>query len=245
MGRGGLRLAWDTETKPHMPRAHPTSRQPCSGAHLPAPAMCPPPRAKTALALRVWRPLHNANWGAFFPPELWRPRPCDCAPHGHANSGRGDWGRGRGRSGRLLLPRPHQPPLGTRSPTSVLFLARRGSSAGGGLREEPEVSELAGETTQEQPRWGGGPWVESWVGSPRDPPHRPGLQAQGDGKMAFLLPSYQRPPDQTGVSGALAMEMGVQDGTESSFWGRLGGRAPGAPLLGCWFGFALKPRLLR
>lgn len=158
----------------------------------------------------------------------------------------GETGEGEGEGpGGCSCPGLTSPPLGTRSPTSVLFLARRGSSAGGGLREEPEVSELAGETTQEQPRWGGGPWVESWVGSPRDPPHRPGLQAQGDGKMAFLLPSYQRPPDQTGVSGALAMEMGVQDGTESSFWGRLGGRAPGAPLLGCWFGFALKPRLLR
>lgn len=78
------------------------------------------------------------------------------------------------------------------------------------------------------------------------PPPCPGLRAQGNGKRAFLLWSQKKchhsclrttvPQTKQGCPGALAMEMGLRDGAESSF--------PGAPLLGCWFCFSLKSRLL-
>lgn len=90
--------------------------------------------------------------------------------------------------------------------------------------------------------WGGDAGRRAGAG----PPPRLGLWAHGNGKRAFLLWSQKKcqhsslhttiPQTKQGCPGALAMEMRVRDGAESSF--------PGAPLLGCWFCFSLKSRLL-
>lgn len=143
---------------------HGTQRQ--SHTHPePTPATCLPPRAKTALALRVWRPPHNAaNWGAFFSPSCGDQVPVTVLLTGTQTAGR-ETGEGEGPGG-CSCP-------GLASPSWAQGQRHRSFSwlDGASLQEDAwekslRYLSLRVKTTQEQPHCGGGtPGGEPGVGS--------------------------------------------------------------------------------
>lgn len=93
----GVAFGWQGTQRPSHTRPEPT---PPLGSLAQEPISLPLPRALHPEPGQLWPcgsgdpPPHNANWGAFSPLQLWRPSPCDCAPHGHADSG-GRLGKGK------------------------------------------------------------------------------------------------------------------------------------------------------
>lgn len=201
---------------------------------VPAPATCPASQSQDSLGpVGLETPHDPANWGAFFPHQIAMETTLLCRQR-----------EGRPGKGKIQVPAPAQ---ASPSPSWAQGQRHRSSSwlDRASLREEAweknlRYLSLRVKKTQEQPCWGGGPRVESW-GKTTSLPRSSGSGPWEEGLSPPSIPASPRP--NRGVQRPWSWKWGCRRGQNPAF-GRDWGTRPGVPLLGCWFCFALKSRLL-